>query len=645
MALQQQKNAASKNDAKDVLKYSPAPEAKPPQNKSQALIAEFQERLQHTLDAFKQKAAKQIADELPQVAEGIIKRSSKELQKLTAEAGEKLKEDLRAASAGQAAEIEEKLNGLAQASIDSLKAEAKSLAETAIRDISRPLQEQIQAASENVGAALNSVHAAADEARSMLQSAADQAQASLIREYQERVAGLSASGLRDLEHKANRHVEDFEGSLEQVFNAFKAAAAGRLETELSKTTSNLIDRSAAGLQRQVDHETEKLLDRLRASGADVVQDAKRQVTGVEQASIESIRASSDAAASQAAKEASVQAQAAMCGHTESAIARVEAAGTKLDVQAGHSIEDFQKRLTELSAQALESSWHKLDAQREAFCEQVQNSARSIEDKALEEARENFSRFAADVLEKGSGELRKQTAVAAEQVKDEVKSSISALAAEARKQLLAEAQWSLHSLKETTAEQCQAQLSQIGKDFGAGSRKKFSAEFEDSLRKFRKLAQSQLDELARHRAEAPGQFYASAPAPTGRSSPAGKVLLGFAAIVPTLLFLYLVSRPVMRLRPDPPADFLTVSTGWGDRHHDAADKLARAYWDWAALHLARQYPYGTKLPQQPPFGFEVEGKDFPTGVDSDLDRLSYWNELRKLWVQPQSWTRIEVWNRE
>src|SRR5487761_1159365 len=100
MAVQQQKNTVSGNDAKDTLKYSPAPGAKPPQNKSQALIAEFQERLQHTLDAFKQKAAKQIADELPKAAEGIIKRSSKEFQKLAGDAGEKLREDLKTAGVG-----------------------------------------------------------------------------------------------------------------------------------------------------------------------------------------------------------------------------------------------------------------------------------------------------------------------------------------------------------------------------------------------------------------------------------------------------------------------------------------------------------------------------------------------------------------
>ncbi|HLI30356.1 MAG TPA: hypothetical protein VKV79_04555, partial [Terriglobia bacterium] len=192
---------------------------------------------------------------------------------------------------------------------------------------------------------------------------------------------------------------------------------------------------------------------------------------------------------------------------------------------------------------------------------------------------------------------------------------------------------------------QAQLSQIGKDFGAESRKKLNAELEDSIRKYRKLAQSQLDELSRVSIERTGQDYIQAgPAPV-HSPISGKVALAFAAIAPTLLFLYFVSRPVMKLRPEPPADFLAVSTEWGARHHNTAEKLARAYWDWAALHLEPQYPYGTKLPEQPPLGFDVEGKDFPTGVDADLTRLSYWNELRKLWAQPQSWTKIEVWDRQ
>lgn len=655
MAVQQQKNTVSGNDAKDTLKYSPAPDAKPPQNKSQALIAEFQERLQHTLDAFKQKAAKQIADELPKAAEGIIKRSSKEFQKLAGDAGEKLREDLKTAGVGIATETQKQFADLAQGALNSFKVEAKSTAGTVLERMAASFQEQVQTASQSAGAALRSVQAAAEESRSTLNAAAEQAGTSLVREHQKQVADLSASGLKDLERKANRYLETFEGLLENALSAFKRAATERLEAELSKTTANLVEHSAAGLQKQVENETERLLERLRSSGTGVVEDVRRQLTAIEEASTESVNQSAKVAAgeaaSQAAKEADERIQALMSANAETVIVRVEAAGNKLDAQADHSAQDFQKRLAELSVQTLESSWHKLDAQHGAFSEQLQNSVMAIEEKALEQARHDFSAFASELVEKGSGELRQQTTVAAERVKDEVKSSVSSLTEEARKQLLAEAQWSLHSLKEATAEQCQAQLNQIGKDFANDSRKKLSAELEDSIRKYRKLAQSQLENLSRASAagmtstETAGQAFMPAVPGVARSSFAGKVVLVFAAIAPTLLFLYFVSRPVMRLRPDPPAEFLTVSTEWGASHNAAQDKLARAYWDWAALHLVQTYPYGANLPDLPPLDFDVEGKDFPTGVNLDLTRLSYWNELRKLWTQPQSWTTIEVWNRQ
>ncbi len=645
MAVQQQKDA--QNTTKDVLKYSPPPEAKP--NKSQALIAEFQERLQHTLEAFKQKGAKQIAEELPRAAEGIIKRSSKELQKLAMETSEKLNDDLKSAGARLEAEIRRQFESFAQTSLDSLKSEAKNVTDRSIAAISGPLQEQVEAASENVRASVESVQSAAGAARSMLQTAAREIRLSLEQDYQKRVVELSASGLKDLQDKANRQVEDFEDQLKNALSVFRSASSGQLEAELSKTTATLIERSAAGLQRQVDHETEKLLARLRDAGGEAIEAAKEQLASVEQASIESISQSAkiaaEAAAGRAGEEASLQLKASALSITDAATTRAEAACKQLDLQCDQSVTTFQRRLAELSSESLESSWHKLDAQREAFCEQAQNSTRSIQDKALEEARQNLSQFAADILEKASGEILKQMESAVERGNGAIKSAVSALAADAGKRLLAEAQWSLHSLKETTAEQCKAQLSQIGHDFGADNRKKFSAEYDDYLRKFRKLAQSQLDELARHRADVPGQAYAPAVPQAGRSWVAGKIALGVAATAPTLVFLWLVSRPVMRLRPDPPADFLTVSTGWGERHPNSADKLASAYWDWAALHLARQYPYGSKLPEQPPFGFDVEAKDFPAGVDADLSRLSYWNELRKLWVQPQAWTRIEIWNRD
>lgn len=644
MALQQQKTVDLGGDVVDRPKRSTepsAPDAKPPQNKSQALIAEFQQRLQHTLDAFKQKAAVQIAEELPKAAEGIVKRSLKDFQKL--------REDLKTAGAGVADETQRQFSELARASLDSFTEQAKSTAEAARKEMAASYQEQSQTVARDADAALRSVHEAAGRARSGLQEAAEQAQAALIEQHQKQVAVLSVSGVKDLERKAERCIEAFEARLESTLNTFKRQATDRLETELSKTIAHLVERSAGGLQKQVDGETERLLEKLRTSGAGLIEDTKQRLAAVEQASIESVnqtvQTAAEKATSQAVKEVEEQARAVMAGNTETAVARVEAAGNRLQTQTEQTVEEYRKRLAELSMQTLENSWHKLDAQHQAFSEQLQNSVREIEEKALQQTRQNFAVFTAQLLEQNSQELSRQTAVATEDIKDKIKLSVSNLAEEARKQLLAEAQWSMHSLKEATAEQCQAQLNQIGKDFGTNSRKKLNAELEDSIRKYRKLAQSQLDELSRVSMERTGQAYIQAgPAPV-RSSIGGKVALAFAAIAPTLLFLYFVSRPVMKLRPEPPADFLAVSTEWGARRHNAADKLARAYWDWAALHLVPQYPYGTKLPEQPPLGFDVEGKDFPSGVDSDLTRLSYWNELRKLWVQPQSWTKIEVWDRE
>ncbi|MGH9449804.1 MAG: hypothetical protein ACRD11_04605, partial [Terriglobia bacterium] len=324
--------------------------------------------------------------------------------------------------------------------------------------------------------------------------------------------------------------------------------------------------------------------------------------------------------------------------------RIEAEQQKLHAHAEISIADHQKQLLQLSVHGVEGIQRQLDAHLETFRGQLQTHVRVLEQKALEKATEDFPAVAAQLLEGAHASLQKKAAEAAASVQEAVRVSAVALAEDTRRQLIQETEDSLRSMREAAMEQSRGQIRQLVKDVAATHRKDFDGEIAEAFRKQKKSIQQQMDETSRASLERLQQASARVtPASARQISSGSRWVLVLVALIPTLLFLYLMNRPVMRLKAVPPADFLNAYPEWTAQHQDISVKLGEAYWDWAALHLVRDYPYGTQLPEQPPVSFQVDGQDFPTGVGADVARMRYWNELRALWTHPQSWDKIDAWN--
>jgi hypothetical protein len=129
----------------------------------------------------------------------------------------------------------------------------------------------------------------------------------------------------------------------------------------------------------------------------------------------------------------------------------------------------------------------------------------------------------------------------------------------------------------------------------------------------------------------------------RQSRVSTFVLGLVALAPTILFIYLSTRPVMRLRLDPPAEFLAAIGDAPPKRQATEERVARAYWDWAYLHLQRKYSFAAQLPDDPPVEMEVDGKDFPTGLEADLTKHRYWRKLREIWAMPQAWEKSSLWD--
>lgn len=646
MALQKQ-NSATSGNAPPLTSPPGRLELQSLRDDSVALLAEFQDKLQKTLHVFKLKAAKQIARELPKISEELLARSSAEFHKFSEDMADQLRRQLEAAEAEAAGRSQKRFTTLGEDSLNAFTAEARAASEKLLGQIAGSMKEQGQAASRDAETLLRSVRTAGEEATAKLRAAWEQLDGSLRADYEKRLAALADSGIKDFGHKAETRLETFQEQLEGTLATFKRNASARIEEDISKSASALLDRSTGQLQRQTEEARERMLAELRNSGNALLTSARQQFENLQQASIDLLNQSAGVAAENAVRKAAQtvqqQIQTAISLNADAVLARLDAERQKLETQAELGVAEHRKHLHQLSAEGLESAQRQLDSRLEVFRGQLSANAQALEQKALEKATSDFPHRVAQLMEVALADLEKKAGEKAKEVRGQIQDSSAGLAQEVERLATKGAQDTLRSLCESTLDQAKGQIRQLFKELASAGRKEFESEIEEASRKQRKSAQAHVDELSRATLERLRQAAPQVvPAPAQGSS-AGRFFLIVVALLPTVLFLYLTNRPMMRLKADPPAEFLNAYPEWTGQHPEVATRLGEAYWDWAALHLTRNYPYGAELPEQPPVLFKVDGQGFPSGVDADVARLRYWQKLRELWRDPQSWDKVDIWN--
>ena len=97
-----------------------------------------------------------------------------------------------------------------------------------------------------------------------------------------------------------------------------------------------------------------------------------------------------------------------------------------------------------------------------------------------------------------------------------------------------------------------------------------------------------------------------------------------------LFLYESVHPVMRLRSNPPSDFVKAAVNRRAPVRPGQETVALSYWNMASAFVSGKYAYGDALPVSPPADFALSGnQDYAT-------RAIYWQRLRELWNQQGVW---------
>ncbi len=621
------------------------------QPKSDALLEGFQDQLQNTLHSFQQKGAKEVADQVQKMAEDLLERSAKQLQKRADDTLEMLSEERKAWGIRLVGETKKQLAGMAQASLESLAKQTKATAEECCKGAAQTLREQARTACRSADAAVNSINLAAEEALAKLQTARQKMEASFGTNAEDRLkqsAESLAPTIEGLQRESDAVLEGFQGQLQNTLHSFQQKGAKEVTDQLQKMAEDLLERSAKQLQKRADDTLEMLSEERKAWGIRLVGETKKQLAGMAQASLESLAKQTKATAEECCKEAAqtLREQARTACRSadaavdsinlaaEEALAKLQTARQKMEASFA---KDYQKQLAELSTSAIEGLHPKSDALLEGFQDQLQNTLHGFQQKGAKEVADQLQKMAEGLLERSAKQLQKRADDTLEMLSEERKTWGIKLVDETKKQLAGMTQASLESVTKQTraaAEECRNQLRQMVRDFVARSAREIEAErgeWQEKQRKAKEIDDFSKASLVKLR----GEFSRLKHGPMRR---AAGVMAGLClvAIAPTLLVIYLSTRSAMRLRADPPAEFLAARQGSGAKLRPTEERLARAYWECASRYVQPKYPFRTKLPVESPVEFQIKGTKFPAGLEADLAKNRYWQKLREVWVLPEAW---------
>jgi hypothetical protein len=115
------------------------------------------------------------------------------------------------------------------------------------------------------------------------------------------------------------------------------------------------------------------------------------------------------------------------------------------------------------------------------------------------------------------------------------------------------------------------------------------------------------------------------------------------IVPAALFVYLSTRPHVRLRADMPPQFVDIPASAGAKQREAEERLAREYWSCALTVIQWKYTYGVRLPDSPPEQFQPSTQLAHGSEPISSSRVRYWHRLQGVWLQPSSWVTSQTWS--
>jgi hypothetical protein len=348
-----------------------------------------------------------------------------------------------------------------------------------------------------------------------------------------------------------------------------------------------------------------------------------------------------------------------------AVAQLEAAEEKRETGLAARTGEAEERLAGVSA-ALQEVEGRLKALVEGFEWRIETSLQGLQGKVEKQA-QDLEKLAQELGARWSVEFQKQAEATLEKQREEANqarqaeqesqrqsASVFETNLEHLKQAVASAAAGLEAEQKKWVEQSQRQLSSVVQA-KVESLSQFAVSLTASLQAEHKQLKNEYETSRREFEHLVSKRQPAAlPLPFGHENPrrrrwlvlrpamATGILLAIAVPV---LAVYLWPAPVLQLQAQPPAEFIDESPNWSPSRRDREQEVARAYWQAAVTNLQEKYPFGSELPAQPPSEFDAGKKYLPAGGAKALSetRDHYWQKLRKVWVERDSWQESTDWD--
>jgi Ni,Fe-hydrogenase maturation factor len=599
-----------------------------------ALVEDFRGPIEGTLQALQGKGARQ-AEDLEKIAQDLGGRWSQQFQEQADAAVERLREELK--NSGRVVEeSKQQLASLAEAKLASL---SQATREEYGQQLAQAFREHAQAMHEAADVEVESIKLAAEQAIAQLQVAEQKSETGFMARAgaaEERLTGVSLA-VEALEGRVGALVEDFQGRIEGTLQAFQWKGARQAE-DLEKIAQDLGGRWSQQFQKQADAAVERLREELKNSGR-VVEESKQQLASLAEAKLASLsqatREEYGQQLAQAFREHAQVMHEAADVEVESIKLAAERAIAQLQVAEQKSETGFMARAgaaeehltgVSLAAEALEG---RVGALVEDFQGRIEGTLQALQGKGARQA-EDLEKIAQDLGGRWSQQFQGQADAAVERLREELKNS-GRVVEESKQQLASLAKVKL------------AVLSQVADNATAGleaEQRRLKNQYETSRRELEGLLEGGWT-----KPPSPSLQRGSRPKRRGVIAQLALVAGVCLVIMVPLLGVYLSARPVMRLQPEAPAEFIDQSPNWSAKRRAREEEVAQAYWQVAVVGLQERYPFGSELPAEPPTEFQVENKYVPPGSAKAFSeaRERYWEKLRRSWVQRQSWVERHEWN--
>jgi hypothetical protein len=554
-----------------------------------------------------------------------------------AEAVERLAGALRASGEMVVSQVREQLAHMTFKSLEILTQKAKTLTEDSRGQLTKVLDKTVSRSQDSVASA---IRRASEQAATDLESSQQKIESRFevrVTEYEKRLEEVSASAAQGLERQSDAMLASFRSQLDNALADFEQRTEKRLQALVDRLTTQFEQNWTQQAEQQAASMADKLSEKLRVAGSAVVDEAKNELAGVTKASLEAVtQATAKECHSQLDRLFREQSE-IVSGAAEAAVASIklsaEQGQTQLRIvrqEMGGSFEssaqESEKRLAAQIARGAEAIEHKSNALLEGFEIRLGSGLRHVEERAGKELSAALDKLAAKKREESARQFEAHATETERKLKEGLTASGESVVEEARR-LAGITSSALESLNQKAAEECRRKLEEFRSQTGS--------------------VQRQMDELSKKSSEMRRPEIAAVRQPRrARGSGFAVTLVFLLALVPAGAAVYLSTRPVMRLRTEPPAGFIDSNPKWTAKRAAAEDQLGHAYWDAAVQNVQTMYHNGSSLPASPPVAFQVDAETLAASgvkIDSAAARAHYWQKLRDLWDQPTTWEQSYGWN--